>query len=103
MGYNLPLIIGGIIGGFMLLIALQMLLPFPYGLLFGFVFYIIILVVCISKGKKIPSRISPPSDRVPQLKTQDSTQFWVCPNCGNDTQMKDERQYCPSCKIYLSI
>ena len=36
-------------------------------------------------------------------KTQDSTQFWVCPNCGNDTQMKDGRQYCPSCKIYLSI
>jgi len=32
---------------------------------------------------------------------QDDTQFWVCPNCGSDTQMKDERQYCPSCRIYL--
>jgi len=31
------------------------------------------------------------------------TQFWVCPNCGNNTQMKDGRQYCSSCKIYLSI
>ena len=35
--------------------------------------------------------------------TSDDTQFWVCPNCGNNTQMKDGRQYCPSCKIYLSI
>jgi rubrerythrin len=31
----------------------------------------------------------------------DETQFWVCPHCGNDTQMKDGRQYCSSCKIYL--
>ncbi len=102
MGYNLPLIIGGIIGGFLLTVVLQMLLPFPYGLL-GFVFYIIILVVCITKGKKSSSNIPYPSDRSPQLKTQDSTQFWVCPNCGNNTQMKDGRQYCSSCKIYLSI
>jgi len=36
------------------------------------------------------------------IKTDD-TQFWVCPNCGKDTQMKDGRQYCYSCKIYLSI
>ncbi len=36
-------------------------------------------------------------------KTKDETQFWVCPNCGGNTQMKDGRQYCPSCKIYLSI
>ena len=35
--------------------------------------------------------------------TQDETQFWVCPNCGQDTQMKNGRQYCFSCKIYLSI
>jgi len=35
-------------------------------------------------------------------KIQEETQFWVCPNCGGDTQMKDNRQYCHSCKIYLS-
>ena len=70
---------------------------------------IVIVVVIISvirsatKRKKIPSSVSSPSDRVPQLKTQDDTQFWVCPNCGRETQMKDERQYCSSCKIYLSI
>jgi len=33
--------------------------------------------------------------------SQEDTKFWVCPNCGSDTQMKDERQYCSSCKIYL--
>ncbi len=37
----------------------------------------------------------------PQLKTQNETQFWVCPKCGGDTQMKDTKQYCPSCKEYL--
>ena len=37
----------------------------------------------------------------PQLKKQEETQFWVCPHCGNDTQMKDGKQYCPPCKIYL--
>ena len=35
-------------------------------------------------------------------KILDETQFWVCPNCGGNTQMKDSRQYCPSCKFYLS-
>ena len=98
--YNVPLIIGGVIGGFILLIAVQMLLPFPYGLL-GFVFYLIILVVCISKGKKIPSSISSSLDIVPQLKTQDDTQFWVCPNCGGDTQYRNGKQFCPSCNMYL--
>jgi len=102
MGYNLPLIIGGIIGGFLLLVVLQMVLPFPFGLL-GFVFYIIILVVSITKGKKKSPGISSSYDMTAQLKTQDDTQFWVCPNCGNNTEMKDGRQYCTSCKIYLSI
>jgi len=32
---------------------------------------------------------------------KDDTQFWVCPSCGNDIQMKNNRQYCPSCRIYL--
>ena len=102
MGYNLSLILGGVIGSVMLFVGLQLLLPFPYGLL-GTFFGIIILIVFIKKVKKHPSSLSSPTDRAPQLKTQDNTQFWVCPNCGNDTQMKDGRQYCSSCKIYLSI
>ena len=44
--------------------------------------------------KSLNSKITPPSD---------DTQFWVCPNCGADTQLKDGRQYCSACKIYLSI
>jgi len=40
-------------------------------------------------------------DPDPQLKIQDETQFWVCPNCGDDTQMKDSKQYCLSCKAYI--
>ncbi len=36
-----------------------------------------------------------------QTPRSDETQFWVCPNCGDDTQMKDARQYCQSCKKYL--
>jgi len=31
----------------------------------------------------------------------DDTQFWVCPNCGHDTQLKDGRQYCPTCNVNL--
>lgn len=38
-----------------------------------------------------------------QQNTENDTQFWVCPNCGTDIQMKDGRQYCYSCEIYLSI
>lgn len=71
-------------------------------------FFIIILVVGIVKRKKTPSRISytsniPPQTPLPKLETPepDETQFWVCPNCGGDTQMKDTKQYCPSCKTYL--
>jgi len=31
----------------------------------------------------------------------DLTMFWVCPNCGDNPQTKDGRQFCPSCKTYL--
>ena len=35
------------------------------------------------------------------LSLADDTQFWVCPNCGKDTQYKNGKQYCDSCKAYL--
>jgi len=61
---------------------------------------VIVSVIRVStKRKKFSSSIS----SQPNIAPQDNTQFWVCPNCGNNTQMKDERQYCYSCKIYLSI
>jgi len=58
---------------------------------------IVILILGIGHHnyrKSLNSKITSPLD---------DTQFWVCPNCGRDTQLKDGRQYCPSCKIYLSI
>ena len=57
--------------------------------------------IALSKRKKIAPVISVQPAKVPAMPGADDTQFWVCPNCGNDTQMKDERQYCPSCRIYL--
>ena len=53
----------------------------------------------ITKGNKFCGKCGTSSVII---KTDD-TQFWVCPNCGNNTEMKDGRQYCFSCKIYLSI
>ena len=32
---------------------------------------------------------------------QDSTQFWVCPVCGNDTKEYHGRSYCHNCKRWL--
>jgi len=101
------IIVCGIIGIVVMFFFGQILLPFPYGL-FGIVFFIIILVVGIIKRKKTPSGISYTSNMPPQTPSSksetprpDETQFWVCPNCGRDTQMKDTKQYCPSCKTYL--
>ncbi len=80
-----------------LFIPIQMLLPFPFGL--GAVIAMWIMVVVLLLVGKLRS---PTSSTIP-TQTKDNTQFWVCPNCGGNTQMKDNRQYCPSCKIYLSI
>jgi len=57
-----------------------------------------------SDKKRKKPRVQRTAHKKPRAaSTQEDTQFWVCPNCGNDTQMKDGRQYCSSCKIYLSI
>ena len=64
---------------------------------------IVLIIRWARKKKKVSSEVLPSSDKAQVAKTQDGTQFWVCPNCGNNTEMKDKRQYCPSCKIYLSI
>ena len=63
------------------------------------IFSIFVGVVMLKLGighrnyrKSLSSKIIPPSD---------DTQFWVCPNCGSDTQMKNGRQFCPSCNVNL--
>jgi len=59
--------------------------------------------IALSKRRKVvPVMLASPA-KAQVIQSKDDTQFWVCPNCGNDTQMKDGRQYCFSCKIYLSI
>jgi len=59
--------------------------------------------IALSKRRKVVP-VMPASPAIAQvIQSKDDTQFWVCPNCGQDTQMKDGRQYCSSCKIYLSI
>jgi len=75
-----------------------------------FIIFILPLIVLIavikSRSKKIQRRTEKSFQEYKKkdaAQRQDDTQFWVCPNCGGNTQMKDERQYCPSCKIYLSI
>jgi len=58
--------------------------------------------IALSKRKKTAAIPAQPA-KAQTAKTKDETQFWVCPNCGRDTQMKEGRQYCSSCKFYLSI
>ena len=82
-----------------LTVPLQMILPFPYGLLVAVAMWIIVVLLFLVKILRRPTS---PTKSIP-TQTKDNTQFWVCPNCGKDTQMKEGRQYCPSCKFYLSI
>ena len=70
----------------------------------GFFGLILLTQKSRSDKKRKKSRVQKTIHKKPRaVPTQDETQFWVCPNCGNNTEMKDERQYCFSCKIYLSI
>jgi len=59
--------------------------------------------IAFSRRKKVAPVMSASPAKSKATQRQDDTQFWVCPNCGSDTQMKDGRQYCSACKIYLSI
>jgi len=61
------------------------------------------VAIALSKRRKVVPVILASPAKAQAIQSKDDTQFWVCPNCGNDTQMKDGRQYCFSCKIYLSI
>jgi len=94
---KIGIIIAGIIVGIILFILVQIILPFPFGLFSGIVVWILVVVIFLVKALKMSA--SPAKSKATQ--TKDETQFWVCPNCGGDTQMKDGRQYCSSCKIYL--
>ncbi|MCH7559836.1 MAG: hypothetical protein IIC67_00445 [Thaumarchaeota archaeon] len=64
-----------------------------------------IIKIRLAKGEITSDEYDNLSEKLRGIVKPDSseTMFWVCPHCGNDTQMKDGRQYCTSCKIYLSI
>ena len=57
--------------------------------------------VALSKRKKAAPMVYASPANIPVAPAADDTQFWVCPNCGKDTQYKDGKQYCDSCKVYL--
>ena len=57
--------------------------------------------IALSKRKKIAPVISASPAKVQAVQTQDDTQFWVCPHCGGDTEYRNGKQYCSSCKVYL--
>ena len=42
-----------------------------------------------------------PPVKLNTMSGSDETQFWVCPNCGDNPQTKEGRQFCPSCKTYI--
>ena len=58
--------------------------------------------ICVNKRKKTATVI--PSKTVksqPAPPGSQETQFWVCPHCGRDTEYKNGKQFCGSCKTYL--
>jgi len=57
--------------------------------------------IALSKRKKAAPMVYASPANIPVAPTADDTQFWVCPNCGKDTQYKNGKQYCDSCKVYL--
>jgi len=57
------------------------------------------VAVALSKRKKTAPLI--PAQPAKVQPASDDTQFWVCPRCGRDIQMRDGKQYCLSCNVYL--
>ena len=57
--------------------------------------------IALSKRKKTAPMVYASPANIPVAPASDDTQFWVCPNCGKDTQYKNGKQYCDSCKVYL--
>jgi len=57
--------------------------------------------IALSRRKKVAPVISAQHAKAQATQRQDDTQFWVCPHCGGDTQYRNEKQFCPSCNMYL--
>ena len=57
--------------------------------------------ITLSKRKKATPIPVPSPGNVHVTSASADTQFWVCPRCGRDIQMKSGRQFCSSCNVYL--
>ena len=62
-----------------------------------------ILKIRLANGEITSNEYDNLSEKLHGTEKLDETQFWVCPHCGRDTEYRNGKQYCPSCKIYLSI
>ena len=72
----------------------------------GYVIAIIVIVaiaagvgITLSKRKKIAPVIYAKPANIQTV--SDETQFWVCPHCGQDTEYRNQKQFCRSCNAYL--
>lgn len=76
----------------LLIIPMQLILPFPYGLVA--MLFLVILGIVSAYNQRKPSKI-------PGRTQTDDTMFFGCPHCGGNTQIVSERQYYTVCRIYL--
>jgi len=62
-----------------------------------------ILKIRLAKGEITSDEYDNISEKLQGMEKPDSTvtMFWVCPHCGSDTQYKNGKQFCGSCKTYL--
>ncbi len=72
----------------------------------GYVIAIIVIVaiaagvgITLSKRKKIAPVIYAKPANIQTV--SDETQFWVCPHCGQDTEYRNQKQFCGRCNTYL--
>ena len=66
----------------------------------------IILIVKYSRSRKTEKQFSISQNNQDnsekyESKTNDETQFWVCPVCGKDTRELHGKSYCDNCQRYL--
>jgi len=82
---------------FVVAIGLWEILPWPYYLIAAIAVTVVIATLTKPK-KKIPTA-QPFMQSV--NRPPDETQFYACPHCGNDTQIRYGKQYCDRCKLYI--
>jgi len=58
--------------------------------------------IALSKRKKITPMVYTSPANIPMTPTSDDTQFWVCPNCGKDTQYKNGEDITDKGRVQLS-